>query len=61
MTAIYWFLIAGVLLISLAFLTPLVERLPLSVGAVYLGVGVLLGPNVLGLLSWDIIKEAHLF
>lgn len=61
MTAIYWFLIAGVLLISLAFLTPLVERLPLSLGVVYLGVGLLLGPNVLGLLSWDIVQEAHLF
>lgn len=61
MIAIYWFLIAGLLLISLAFITPLVERLPLSIGAVYLGVGLLLGPNGLGLISWDIIEEAHLF
>jgi sodium/hydrogen antiporter len=61
MDVIYWFLIAGVILVSLAFITPLVKRLPLSVGTVYLGVGVLLGPYVLGMLSWDIVREAHLF
>lgn len=61
MDANYWFLIVGVMLVSLAFITPLVQRLPLSIGLVYLGVGLLLGPNVLGLLSWDIVREAHLF
>jgi len=61
MTALLWFLIVGLLLVSLAIVTPLLERLPLSVTTVYLGVGLLLGPGVLGLLSWDIVREAGLF
>ena len=61
MTALIWFLIVGLLLVSLAFLTPLLERLPLSVATVYLGAGLLLGPGVLGLLSWDIVRDAGLF
>jgi len=61
MTAIFWFLAIGSLLVSLAFITPFVERLPVSISALYLGVGVLLGPYVLGLLSWDVVREASLF
>ncbi|HEX6287545.1 MAG TPA: cation:proton antiporter [Herpetosiphonaceae bacterium] len=61
MAAIYWFLTTGVLLVSLAFATPVLQRLPLSIGTVYLGIGLLLGPGALGLLSWDIVQEAHLF
>ncbi len=61
MTVILWFLVVGLLLVSLAFLTPLLQRLPLSVSTVYLGVGVLLGPVGLGLLSWDLVREAHFF
>jgi NhaP-type Na+/H+ or K+/H+ antiporter len=57
----YWFLIVGVLLISLAFTTPLLHRLPISVGTVAFGIGLLLGPGVLGMLSWDIVQEARLF
>ncbi len=61
MTAIFWFLAIGSLLVSLAFITPFVERLPVSISALYLGVGVLLGPYALGLLSWDVVREASLF
>jgi sodium/hydrogen antiporter len=61
MDIIWWFVIVGVLLVSSAFVTPLVQRLPLSVSTLYLGVGFLLGPGIAGLLSWDVVREAGLF
>ena len=61
MTAIIWFVAIGLLLVSLAFTTPLFQRLPVSVSALYLGVGLLLGPGGVGLLSWDVVRQAHLF
>lgn len=61
MTVTIWFVIIGLLLVSLAFVTPLLERLPLSISIVYLAAGMVLGPNVLGLLSWDVVREARLF
>lgn len=61
MTAIIWFLTIGVLLVSLALITPLVRKLPVSIPTIYLLVGVLLGPYALGLLSFDVVREAGLF
>ena len=61
MSAMTWFVTVGVLLLSLAFLTPLLRPLPLSISTVYLAVGVVLGPYMLGMLSWDIIADAALF
>lgn len=61
MTVTLWFLVAGLLLVSLAFATPLLARLPLSVSTLYLGVGLLLGPGGLGLLSWNIVEQSTLF
>ncbi|HSH77771.1 MAG TPA: hypothetical protein VLA19_04470, partial [Herpetosiphonaceae bacterium] len=61
MTAIVWFIAVGLLLVSLAFVDPFFQRLPISVSALYLVVGLLLGPGGLGLLSWDIVQEARLF
>lgn len=61
MTVTLWFLVVGLLLVSLAFTTPLLARLPLSVSTLYLGVGLLLGPGVLGLISWNIVEQSTLF
>lgn len=61
MTTIGWFIGTGLLLILMAFATPMFNRLPLSVSILYLGVGILLGPNVLGILSYDLVREANLF
>ncbi len=61
MSEALWFLSVGVLVVSLTLLTPLLKRLPLSISMVHLGIGVLLGPVGFGLVSWDIIKDAHLF
>ncbi|HWH13645.1 MAG TPA: cation:proton antiporter [Miltoncostaeaceae bacterium] len=55
-----WFLIAGVLLVGVALAGSAVDRLPMSVPVLYLGVGVLLGPWVTGLLSFDPFAEAEL-
>lgn len=57
MQAAYWFIVAGVLLLSVVFGSRLLERLPLSVSAIYLAVGVLLGPLVFGLLPWEPVRE----
>ena len=46
---------------SLTFTMPLLQRLPVSAPTVYLAVGIALGPGALGLLSWDVVREARLF
>ena len=48
-----WALIVGVLLITLTLSRNVLERLPLSTGMLYLGVGVVLGPVGLELMSPD--------
>ena len=49
------------MLVSLTFTMPLLQRLPISAPTVYLAVGLALGPGALGLLSWDVVREAQLF
>lgn len=53
-----WFVVVGVLLIGMALVGSLLKRLPLSAAILYLGVGVLLGPNVVALLRFDPVAEA---
>ncbi len=55
MTEAYWFTTAGILLVSVVLASTLLRLLPVSTSIIYLGVGVLLGPGALGLLSWDAI------
>lgn len=61
MTAIYWFLVIGTLLITLAITPPLLRALPLSTSIIYLGVGIVLGPGVVGLLRVDLVEHAVFF
>lgn len=49
------------MLVSLTFTMPLLQRLPVSAPTIYLAVGLVLGPGALGLLSWDVVREAQLF
>jgi sodium/hydrogen antiporter len=56
-----WYIAIGLLLVSMAFTAPFFHRLPLSVSMLYLGVGIVLGPTVFGIFSWDMVQEAHLF
>ena len=60
MTEAYWFTTAGVLLVGIVLASTLLRRLPISTAIIYLGVGLLLGPSALGLLSWDAVSEAEI-
>ena len=46
-----WFVVAGMLFISMALAGSAISRLPLTTAMLYLVVGVLLGPQVAGLLQ----------
>jgi NhaP-type Na+/H+ or K+/H+ antiporter len=60
MTEAYWFTTAGILLVGIVLASTLLRRLPVSTSIIYLGVGLLLGPGALGLLSWDAVREAEI-
>lgn len=53
-----WFIVIGAILILMALLGSIVERLPLSTGLVYLAIGVALGPAATGLLTLDPFDDA---
>ena len=55
---VIWFVVAGVLFISMALGGSAISRLPLTTAMLYLGVGVLLGPYASGLLSLDVFANA---
>ena len=55
-----WYLIAGVLLVSIALVGSMVDRLPLTLAVVYLGVGMALGPWGANLLKVDPLLDAGL-
>jgi NhaP-type Na+/H+ or K+/H+ antiporter len=48
-----WFVIAGALFVTMSVLAPRLKHLPLSAPVIYLGVGLLLGPTMLGFFSID--------
>lgn len=53
-----WFIVIGVILIVMALLDSVVDRLPLSSGLIYLAIGLLLGPGVLGWLRLHPVSHA---
>ena len=55
---VIWFIVAGVLFISMALTGSAISRWPLTTAMLYLGVGVLLGPYVSGLLDVDVVMHA---
>src|SRR5215213_5965434 len=61
MNTIYWYIIIGVLLLGVTVAGTLLKELPVSTSIVYLTVGFALGPHGLGLLAWDLVREADLF
>lgn len=60
MTGTYWYIIIGVLLLSVTALGTLLKRLPVSTSIIYLAVGAAVGPYGLKLLDWDLIGAAPL-
>lgn len=54
----YWFIVVGAVFILMALSGSLLERLPLSSAMLYLAVGILVGPRVFNLVSFEPIAEA---
>ncbi len=61
MTVAIWFIAIGLLVVSVTFITPLLRGLPVSIGMIYLAVGLLIGPGGLGLTSLDVIRDSSVF
>jgi NhaP-type Na+/H+ or K+/H+ antiporter len=53
-----WFVVAGLLFISMALAESTISRLPVTAAMCYLAVGVLLGPHATGLLQLDAVTHA---
>jgi NhaP-type Na+/H+ or K+/H+ antiporter len=53
-----WFVVAGLLFLSMALAGSAISRWPLTTAMLYLAVGVLLGPHVAGLLHVDVVTHA---
>src|SRR4051794_16264541 len=55
-----WFLLVGVLLVAIALLARLLDRLPVSLAMIYLVVGFLLGPAVFNALELHPMRHLKL-
>ncbi len=53
-----WFVIAGLLFVAMAVLSPRLKRVPLTAPVIYLMVGVALGPTVLTLFAVDPLEHS---
>lgn len=58
-TVILWYLLTGVLLVSVGTAGPFLRKTWFSTSMIYLGIGVVLGPMVLGLLEVTLIANAR--
>jgi NhaP-type Na+/H+ or K+/H+ antiporter len=59
MTTTFWFIMIGCLMLARGLAATTIARLPVTSAIVYLVVGLLLGPVVLGAFSFDPIKESR--
>lgn len=60
MTTVHWFILIGSLMLARGLAATTISRSPFTSAIVYLGVGLLLGPMVLGFFRFDPIAESHL-
>ncbi|MES3023066.1 MAG: cation:proton antiporter [Pseudomonadota bacterium] len=60
MTTTYWFILIGCLMLARGLAATTIARLPVTSAIVYLCVGLLLGPLVLGIFSFDPFAQSHL-
>jgi NhaP-type Na+/H+ or K+/H+ antiporter len=58
MTSAIGFLVVGALMLAMGLLAPAMRRLPLTTAIIYLAVGMLVGPTVLGLFHFNPLKES---
>ncbi len=60
MTNALWFLLVGVLMLTRGLSSTALQRLPFTSAIIYLAVGVILGPMVLGIFYFDPIEQSAL-
>lgn len=60
MTATGWFLTVGAVLLAIGLTQPLIRRLPLTNAIVYLVVGIVLGPTILGIFHFNPLEQSRL-
>ncbi|MDM7944357.1 MAG: cation:proton antiporter [Hydrogenophaga sp.] len=60
MTTAQWFLFVGALLLFMGVTPTLLKRLPVTPAMLYLAVGLLMGPTVLGVFNFNPLKESAL-
>ena len=60
MTTVHWFILIGCLMLARGLMATSIARLPFTSGIVYLGVGLVLGPVVLNIFSFNPIEQSHL-
>lgn len=60
MTTIHWFILIGSLMLARGLAATTISRSPFTSAIVYLCVGLLLGPMVLGIFRFNPIEESHL-
>ena len=60
MTTAQWFLFVGALLLGMGVTPTLLKRLPITPAMLYLAVGLLMGPTVLGAFSFNPLKQSVL-
>ncbi len=58
MTSAIGFLVVGALMLAMGLLAPEMRRLPLTTAIVYLAVGMVFGPTLLGLYHFNPLKES---
>ncbi|MDP2075208.1 cation:proton antiporter, partial [Hydrogenophaga sp.] len=60
MSTAQWFLFVGALLLVMGVTPTLLKRLPITPAMLYLAMGMLMGPTVLGLFSFNPLKQSAL-
>ncbi|RJG16101.1 cation:proton antiporter [Massilia cavernae] len=60
MTTIHWFILIGCLMLARGLAATFISRLPVTSSMVYLAVGLILGPMMLGMFSFSPTEQSHL-
>ncbi len=58
---VVWYLLIGFVLVSIGLLSSLLKRLPVTTSILYLAVGFAIGRHGLGVVSFDLLRNAKLF
>lgn len=58
MTGAIGFLVVGLLMLAMGLVAPAMQRLPLTTAIIYLAVGMIVGPTVLGLFHFNPLKQS---